>query len=680
MAIEIKRTAPTQTFRQTRIGVVNRKTGGEAVYEQEARNFLKASNISFEFAKNLQAKEGQEFGRTVAVRDEKGELSFPALPMTLGRYGKDEANRIMQKRYLNAAAVDFRREADGIMEKAEGPEDYRAQTTELIKRTSELITKDGGGQVASLFSDDAYSYAAQQSTKLTLDRMKATEAKNVLNAQDADARLLNDATSFLLDGNITEGLILIDALETNVKTNVKDSVYGAKHASDRMSQANSEVTAAIFKSATKGMGSLEKAKVRVALVDDPSKRSEYPGEEFQAMFENYDNAPRPAARDKAQTEINQNITNTAAVERQVANRQIAEQIVGGIPGAPNNNKTKAIVDSHFAEKHNISGVGYLSVNAATPQGSNILADLASTSVLPSSLVAVAKDVQSGVSGTEYSPAQIGNLVDIWRNTGQNQFGGDQLWGEKTNRFLRNLSFIADYSPQNLNASLSFMREYSEGDAKTKSIVFQNSELTGKEGSSMSETAKRWLKKKTNVNPEHYDRLASITAFSLYSQGDSDRAEKLIENYYDEVFIRSPFLKKVGGKMGRDSLAPENYLDEEGLNLLKSLVEHKLGGRNIRSMSGKESRAELGKNVFLDPFVGGQATASYRLIDSMGNYLFDRNGAEIVVGPDVISKRRQKLKELEMSKVEAARDEFIGQQDLSDFDNMTKSLPTGSSVK
>lgn len=198
--VEIKRTPAGQQVSRRFIGVKTPRVSAEKAYLQEAETFTQASNIAYEFAKDMQVKEAKKVASTISVRNEKGEIEFPKLPDNLGGFGTPVATEIAQKRYLTAAGNDFRTFADNLALNSANADDYKRNIATYVSENAIRMEASGGASVVPAYTETAYSYASQQASKIALQQYKQKETIAKANARMAHEGMLADIRSLRRDG------------------------------------------------------------------------------------------------------------------------------------------------------------------------------------------------------------------------------------------------------------------------------------------------------------------------------------------------------------------------------------------------------------------------------------------------------------------------------------------------
>jgi hypothetical protein len=183
MTAEIKRSRSGQSFLNKPIGVVNVRTGSNKVHEQRARNFAAAGEFAFDLAKRMQVKEGEEFAQKARIRDENGNLDYAEIPVGLGRFGRDAAERILEDRYFTQLNEDTPIAAkqiadnpelkgkDGLINAALWEQNFE----KWIDTTAKSIEASGNTAVLASFIDGAYNYKKEYANSIII---KNLETKN----------------------------------------------------------------------------------------------------------------------------------------------------------------------------------------------------------------------------------------------------------------------------------------------------------------------------------------------------------------------------------------------------------------------------------------------------------------------------------------------------------------------
>ena len=192
------------------IGIVNVRTGAEKVYEAKARTASGIGDIAFEFAKQTQIKQGAEYAKEVLVEDENGMRGYQEVPKHLGSYGREEANRIYQKRYIDALQKDTRNFAKQLREVEKDPVRYEEIFNDYVKQTLTSIDADGGADVASVVAPTLYDTGKLHVNDMQVKALAAKEEQSkadylsVYNMRRADmaglsGQDLEDAKNSLLE-------------------------------------------------------------------------------------------------------------------------------------------------------------------------------------------------------------------------------------------------------------------------------------------------------------------------------------------------------------------------------------------------------------------------------------------------------------------------------------------------
>lgn len=634
--VEIKRTAAGQSFTNKPIGVVNVQTNREKIYQQEARNFQNASNIALDYAKNLQIKEGQEFGRTVAVRDESGKLFYPELPKSLGRYGTDSANEIMQKRYITSATNDLQAFANQAAATYQDPNEYKNVVSDYIANTSKQIEASGGSSVLGAYSESAYAYVGQQASKLALQKLQRSEELAKANTKVAIESYQSDVLSDIEAGNLSNLLGKRGALELQLDSAILEEGLPNSYKGDTLAVYSRAETTSLFKLATRNMTQAEAIKLERAVARNPEDRAEYQGEVFEALFNSFDSVSRPQAIPQTLSSINQVVTQIGQEEANKSSIAVGSDILSNNSGKiydASSSKNQQAVDLVMSNSFGITqSLDYFETAIASDQ--RVLDTLTNTQVMPRSLIVGMESMATGTQGIEFTPEQYANALKIYRTSIEGQPGKTAGLGKNTLHFFSKMSALSKFNANNLDQAALFSRQSTLNDPETFSIIKGNA---GVAGSSIDKVLTNYLIANLDVEPEHEDDMKAYVG-SLLLAG-SDTAADIAQNFYDLEYIKSPFLN---GK--RSFHAPERYFDREGLDAFEASVNNILYSQAMYNNSNQLVIPKLGEDVFLRVERGAQNTTEYSLVDRNGDFV--RKDGEIVrVGPSQIKQRQSRIAQL-----------------------------------
>jgi len=240
MVAQIKRTRPGQSIINRRIGVVNTNTGGEKVYEAQARMYQATGNLAFEFAKQSQQKEARRAAAEIVVEDENGVKEYK--PISGFGASNELANQILNKRYADAMVRDVSTFAKELHIEEKNPERYAELYNDYVKASLKSVSDSGGDDFVKAFGGQLYSYGKPHINSLRLEGVELEKKQaqatylDVLNMYSSDIGSLhgdqrNDMFNFAI-ADIEENMIAVygftPAQASAAKNNLLDQkAYGA---------------------------------------------------------------------------------------------------------------------------------------------------------------------------------------------------------------------------------------------------------------------------------------------------------------------------------------------------------------------------------------------------------------------------------------------------------------------
>ena len=236
MVAQIKRTRPGQSIINRRIGVVNTNTGGEKVYEAQARMYQATGNLALEFAKQSQRKEAQRAATEIVVEDENGVKEYK--PISGFGASNELANQILNKRYADAMVRDVSTFAQELHLQEKNPERYAELYNDYVKASLKSVSDSGGDDFVKAFGGQLYSYGKPHINSLRLEGVELEKKQaqatylDVLNMYSSDIGSLhgdqrNDMFNFAV-ADIEENMIAVYGFTPAQASAAKDNLLDQK--------------------------------------------------------------------------------------------------------------------------------------------------------------------------------------------------------------------------------------------------------------------------------------------------------------------------------------------------------------------------------------------------------------------------------------------------------------------
>lgn len=194
---EVKRTPGGQSFLNRPIGVVNVRTDAEKKYSAEAELFRSIGQIAFDQTISIQEREGQKFAETKLIgRNEDQTIKFEKAPRSLGRYGQEVADKVLEKRYYEALAVDTDIALSELRKQNLSPERFEGLAYEFAEKTAIALDRDGGADVAQRYMDEFDKVVRQNVNSINTDIMKQQEAVYASNQLQLFQKTLSNSRTY----------------------------------------------------------------------------------------------------------------------------------------------------------------------------------------------------------------------------------------------------------------------------------------------------------------------------------------------------------------------------------------------------------------------------------------------------------------------------------------------------
>lgn len=656
--VEIKKQTPGRQVQRRRIGVVATRASSEKVYEQEARNFQQASNIALEYAKNLQIEEGKEYGRTVAVRDEEGNLSYPSMPATLGRFGAQAAEEIAQRNFALAVQNDFQEFANQTALEVTDPNLYKARIANYITETSKNIEQSGGASIIPSFTETAYAYSSQQANKIALNSYKIKEETVRAQARKFHEGMASEIRSLRRDGT-EDSLKEADNLERVYRQELNNSIslqgFSQEYVADRNRELDGVKVTSGFQGVIKGLSLQQAEELQVALVsgiDPQSYAKKYP-----ELFEQYNNLPEQVFTSVA-SEINMTMTRLKSLYGSSTKKTNAKNWLMG--GAFGSGKTeRGYTDIIIEDQFQIDAGSFPSLVQSgvleSPRFNNLTRRLgALPSVMHDSIEAFAHGgTIEGIQDLNALRSMTNAALNAVRDeTGQIRQKG--LSDEAIGYLLAVEEHFKAYGVSNESMEYAFQRipRLLDDEDGMRMQVARKLEIKkpGKKDAvqlateSLQETFPEW-------NPQSYNQYGSVYAM-LLTQASKEVAQTKIENLYNSTYQEYNWhFPTYGGGENKFRYTPRYYYSDAKDHVTFVEQIQNLGAAAYKQAGGEVNRPVFGVHFFIksSPF-NRPDYGEFMIVDENGKAFLNNQSRPVMINTDTVQTAQTDFAKAEEDKI------------------------------
>lgn len=641
---EIKRTGSGQSFLNRPIGVVNVRTGAEKVHEARAREFAQMSSFAFDLAKEQQITAGREYGRTIAVRNENGDLEFPSLPASLGRYGQQQADEIMQRRYMEAATNDFRAFADEQALRIKDPGEYRQVISEYVKQNSGQMERSGGGGVVPGYTESAFAYADQQANRLALRQYNLREEQARSQARKAHQGMTSEIRSLRREGT-PDALEEAERLEKIFRQELDNSIFlqnfSQEYVTDRNRELDGVKVTSDFQGAVKQLSLVEAEELQVALIsgiDPKNYRAKYP-----KLFKEHDNLPEQVLN-SVSSEINSTMTRLKSLYGASQKEQNAKNwVMNGAFGSGSTERgyTDNIISNEF--NVDISSFGNLTQSGIlkSPEFNNITKRLGA---LPTVMHDAVEAYAHGAS-IEGIP-DLNVLNDLTKAT---------LNAITSETGQINQKALSDDAVAYLIAVDEHIRAKGQSEQSLQYAFQQIPQLLNNESELTVSVARQLEVKKPgnkdgldlaredlmdhfkDWNPASYNQYSSVYAL-LLTQTSKDVAREKVKNLYNGTYQEYGYHFPVyGGGVNKFRYTPKYYYSSPNDHIEFIEQIQNLGSVAYKKAGGEVKKPVLGTHFFIksSPF-NDHRYGEFMIVDENGKAFLNDAMAVVMINTNTVT--------------------------------------------
>jgi hypothetical protein len=627
----IKRSPAGQSFLNKPIGVVDVTTGAEKVYDAKARVASSVSDAMFTFANTLQVKEGQDFADKVRVRKEDGTINYVTPPRQLGRGGREQAQKELNKKYNVALKQDALNTAAEFRKLYPDENEFNNAYQEYIKTTSVELTKTTDEKFAAMFANNAEAVRLEHALDI---KNKAFQAEQVQSRSQYEVDMRNQiaqASIAMSSGDVGEAeytaqLILESLDEDGI------SVFGLSGEKQRdlknaLSDAmrNARIQNAAKNYTLQDLVKLENA-IKFRDFSDAKLKADMPWLE--------DLINQSAATTQRANTLNVFVSglktaksSELAVSKQTNHAAALLDYRNSGQVFENNKAARTALDSALAQ------TGIDTRNIFDPEASPIVLPFVVSAPFASNVLNRSFSNLAG-SGV-YDPDQIQGALAIYNNI-LNPI--DYGLSDKNIEFMERLSStLTNFGDDPLTA-LNLARVVRNNEPEHVAVVqsfYKSAFPKAKEaGVDIDKMASAWIKKTMpGIRPNHVPEMATLAASIMVS--DPASVETVLERTYEYKFVDSDYLlpssyERSKGLKAKSRFAPEVFMNRDQLPKFDEIINNQLDRFD-------DPNLVFGENVFLDVVIGGSNTAEYRFVNKIGTPLQDASGVQPMFGAMAIKK-------------------------------------------
>jgi hypothetical protein len=635
---EIKRSRAGQSFLTKPIGVVDVTTGADKAYAAKAETKRRIGEIAFDFAKKIQVSEGREWASEILVEDENGLRGYEKIPSHLGSYGQQEANRIYQKRYMDAFQNDTRAFAKQLRLEEKDPVRYEELFNDYVKQSLTDIAAQGGGDVAAIVAPNLYNIG-----KLHVNDIQAKAL--VVKEQQAKADYLSIVDMRMSDLAGLEGSdrkFAYDALIADINDSaIRDYGFTAAQVVALLDNAADENALSAFNEEAKGLSYSS----LIAIQD----RQQWPNLIKAGQFKETINLIGKFDATRL-SEFNTRVSGIAQ-DRKVLDGQsnVVESLISGL-------KTGGLINDSITRNSMDEVLRYTTpFDALRP--SQKQADIENNAGVPSSsLHTLAGSARAGFTNPadiiSFSKrlAQIDAAQSAKGRGLREYFGGDL--GKDMEALFSFTKAMGRMGDEDLVRA--YQGRFERNSLENLQVARRNAGFEGRDDASLRDISEAYIEDKLSDLP-YAAREEAVTqvGYMLTFETPGDIAEA-VKDFASRAYRPSEFyeLYSENNDYSKYINGPEVYFNNEELKVLRAVM------MNVGRQTGADR--------FLEPIQSSASGATWMVyeLDNRGakNFIFDSNGQPAVLYSPNFKKSYAAQKEARIAELQFMRNTAVNKID------------------
>lgn len=641
----IKRSPAGQSFLNKPIGVVNVTTGADKAYAARAETARRVGDIAFDFAKKVQVSKGREWASEVLVEDENGLRGYQKVPQHLGSYGREEASRIYQKRYMDAFQNDTRAFAKQLRLEEKDPVRYEELFNDYVKQSLTAIASQGGGDIAALVAPDLYNVGKLHVNDIQTKNLAIKEEQSKANFISIVDMRMGDLAG--LEG--ADRKFAYDALVADINDSaIRDYGFSATQVAAMLDNAKDENALSVFNEEAQNLsaGSL------IALQD----RQQWDALKESGQFKETINFIEKFDATRL-SEFNTRISGIAQ-DRKVLESQSrsVESLMFGLEsgGVVNNAESRNGMDSLLRYS--------TPFEALAPTQQQL--DIENNAGVPSaSYYTLALSAKNGLS----NPADIVQFSKRLAQTDAAQSakgrGLREYFGGDLGRDMESLLSLTKAMGRMGDEELirAYQQRFERNSIENLEIARRNSGFDGRDDASLRDIAQAYVENKLADLPYAAREEAVTQVGYMLTFETPGNIESAVEDFAARAYRPSEFYEPYSENNSYSKYInpPETYFNGEELDVFRAAY----------STVGKQTNA----NRFLEPIQSSSIGASWMVyeLDNRGakSFVLDSNGRPAVFYSKNFKKSYEAQKKLRASELA-----FMRNTALSKINDSTLSSP------
>jgi len=649
----IKRSPAGQSFLNRPIGVVDVTTGAEKAYDAKAKIADSVSDAMFGLANTLQVKEGQEFADRVRVRKEDGSINYVTPPRQLGRGGREQAQKELNKKYNVALKQDALNTAAEFRQIYRDEDSFNNAYQEYIKTTSTELTKTTDEKFAAMFVSNAEAVRFEHALDIKNKAFQAEQIQSRSQYEVDMGNMIDHAAVAMSNGDVGEAEYtaqqVLESLDDDAISVFGLSGEKQRDLKNRLSDAmrNARIQNAAKDYTLQDLVKLENA-IKFRDFSDEKLKADMPWLE-DLINQSSVTAPRANTLNTFINGLKTAKSSELAVSQQANHAAALLDYQNSGQVFENNKAARTALDSALAQ------TGVDARNIFDPEASPIVLPFIASAPFASNVLNRSFSNLAG-SGV-YDPEQIQGALAVYNNI-LNPI--DYGLSDKNIEFMERLSStLTNFGDDPLTA-LNLARVVRNNEPEHVAVVqsfYKSAFPKAKEvGVDIDKMASAWIKETMpGIRPNHVPEMATLAASIMVS--DPASVETVLERTYDYKFLDSDYLlpssyERSQGLKAKSRFAPEVFMNTEQLEKFDKIIDDQLGRFS-------DSNLVFGENVFLDVVIGGSNTAEYRFVNKIGTPLQDPLGVQPMFGSRAIQEFLSNNAAKQLRDAEFERSLFFG---------------------
>jgi len=627
----IKRSPAGQSFLNRPIGVVDVTTGAEKAYDAKAKIADSVSDAMFGLANTLQVKEGQEFADRVRVRKEDGSINYVTPPRQLGRGGREQAQKELNKKYNVALKQDALNTAAEFRQIYRDEDSFNNAYQEYIKTTSTELTKTTDEKFAAMFVSNAEAVRFEHALDIKNKAFQAEQIQSRSQYEVDMGNMIDHAAVAMSNGDVGEAEYtaqqVLESLDDDAISVFGLSGEKQRDLKNRLSDAmrNARIQNAAKDYTLQDLVKFENA-IKFRDFSDEKLKADMPWLE-DLINQSSVTAPRANTLNTFINGLKTAKSSELAVSKQTNHAAALLDYRNNGQVFENDKAARTALDSALAK----SGID--TRNIFDPEASPIVLPFVASAPFASNVLNRSFSNLAG-SGI-YDPEQIQGALTVYNNI-LNPI--DYGLSDKNIEFMERLSStLTNFGDDPLTA-LNLARVVRNNEPEHVAVVqsfYKSAFPKAKEvGVDIDKMASAWIKETMpGIRPNHVPEMATLAASIMVT--DPASVETVLERTYDYKFLDSDYLlpssyERSQGLKAKSRFAPEVFMNEGQLVEFDKIINDQLGRFS-------DPNLVFGENVFLDVVIGGSNTAEYRFVNKIGTPLQDTSGVQPTFGSRAIKK-------------------------------------------